>query len=102
MMEEIKVEEYEDQKLYVDARIRQQYVLYAETMDQLMVYEQKALPNSRTIRAVSENQFSNGQINYLEYVMLMQQSFMIESEYLELTRNLNKYSINLKYLTGNH
>ena len=66
-----------------------------------MVYEQKALPNSRTIRAVSENQFSNGQINYLEYVMLMQQSFMIESEYLELTRNLNEYSINLKYLTGN-
>ncbi len=76
--------------------------MYNQTLTQIGQYEQKALPNAALIRSVSEKQFSNGQINYLEYVMLTNQAINIESEYLELKRNINMYIIELHYLTANN
>jgi len=102
MMEEVKLSMFEAKKSEISALIGQKYVLYNETLSQLGQYEQKALPNARLIRSVSEKQFSNGQINYLEYVMLTNQAIGIESEYLELKRNLNVYIIDLHYLTTNY
>jgi len=102
MMEEVKLSMFEAKKSEISALIGQKYVLYNETLSQLGQYEQKALPNARLIRSVTEKQFSNGQINYLEYVMLTNQAIGIESEYLELKRNLNMYIIDLHYLTTNY
>nr|MBP6448676.1 TolC family protein [Saprospiraceae bacterium] len=101
MMEEVKANMYEAKKSEINAQIQEKYVLYNATMAQLEQYEKSALPNARLIRSVSEQQFSSGQINYLEYVMLTNQAINIESEYLELKRNLNAYIIELHYLTGN-
>ena len=101
MMEEVKANMYEAKKSEISAQIQEKYVLYNATMAQLEQYEKSALPNARLIRSVSEQQFSSGQINYLEYVMLTNQAINIESEYLELKRNLNAYIIELHYLTGN-
>jgi cobalt-zinc-cadmium resistance protein CzcA len=100
IMEDIKTHEYNAKKGELLTKIQQQYVLYNETLQQVRSYEQKALPNAKTIRSVSDTQFSNGQINYLEYVMLTQQAIQIESEYLELQRNLNLIIIDLHYLTN--
>ena len=100
IMEDIKTHEYNAKKGELLTKIQQQYVLYNETLQQVRSYEQKALPNAKTIRSVSDTQFSNGQINYLEYVMLTQQAIQIESEYLELKRNLNLIIIDLYYLTN--
>ena len=102
MMEEVKANMYEEKKSEISAQIRQKYILYTETLSQLGQYEQVALLNARLIRSVSEQQFSNGQINYLEYVMLTNQAITIESEYLGLKRNLNMYIIDLHYLTTNY
>ena len=101
MMEEVKANMYEAKKSEINVQIQEKYVLYNATMAQLEQYEKSALPNARLIRSVSEQQFSSGQINYLEYVMLTNQAINIESEYLELKRNLNAYIIELHYLTGN-
>jgi cobalt-zinc-cadmium resistance protein CzcA len=101
MMEEVKANMYAAKKSEINAQIQEKYVLYNATMIQLEQYEKSALPNARLIRSVSEQQFGSGQINYLEYVMLTNQAINIESEYLELKRNLNAYIIELHYLTGN-
>lgn len=100
IMEDIKTHEYNAKKGELLTKIQQQYVLYNETLQQVRSYEEKALPNAKTIRSVSDTQFSNGQINYLEYVMLTQQAIQIESEYLVLKRNLNLIIIDLYYLTN--
>ena len=102
MMEEVKANMYEAKKSEINAQIQEKYVLYNATMAQLEQYEKSALPNARLIRSVSEQQFSSGQINYLEYVMLTNQAINIESEYLEQKRNLNSHIINLYYLTSNN
>jgi heavy metal efflux system protein len=101
-LEEVKANMYEAKKSEINAQIQEKYVLYNATMAQLEQYEKSALPNARLIRSVSEEQFSSGQINYLEYVMLTNQAINIESEYLELKRNLNTHIIDLHYLTTNY
>lgn len=102
MMEEVKANLYEAKKSEINAQIQEKYVLYNATLAQLEQYEKSALPNARLIRSVSEQQFSSGQINYLEYVMLTNQAINIESEYIELKRNLNSHIIHLNYLTSNY
>ncbi|MBK8346141.1 MAG: TolC family protein [Saprospiraceae bacterium] len=102
MMEEVKADIYIAKKSEISAQIQEKYVLYNANIAQLEQYEKSALPNARLIRSVSEQQFNNGQINYLEYVMLTNQAIAIESEYLELKRNLNMYIIDLYYLTTNY
>jgi len=102
MMEGVKLGAYEYKKADLQAQISQKYILYKETLNQLVQYEQKALPNAVLIRTVSEKQFSNGQINYLEYVMLTNQAIGIENEFLEMKRQLNQYIIDLHYLTTNY
>ncbi len=101
-MEEFRRSVYESKKGEILAQIKRKYISYNETLVQIGQYEQKALPNAALIRSVSEKQFSNGQINYLEYVMLTNQAINIESEYLELKRNINMYIIDLHYLTANN
>lgn len=101
-LEEVKANIYEAKKSEISAQIQEKYVLYNACMTQMEQYEKSALPNARLIRSVSEKQFGIGQINYLEYVMLTNQAITIESEYLELKRNLNMYIIDLHYLTTNY
>lgn len=100
MLEAIKAQEYASKMTDLNIRIRQQYEMYTETQNQLNIYEKQSLPNARSIRAVSEKKFENGEINYLEYVMLTNQAIQIESDHLELIRNMNGYIINLHYLTN--
>jgi cobalt-zinc-cadmium resistance protein CzcA len=102
MLESVKAQEYASKVSDMYMRVRQQYEMYTETQNQLLIFEQQSLPNARTIRNVSEKKFGNGEINYLEYVMLTQQAISIESEYLEIKRNLNMHIINLHYLIQNN
>ncbi len=102
VMEDVKALAYASKKDEIISKITQKYLLYNEANLQLLQYENKALPNLRLIRTVSEKQFANGQINYLDFVMLTNQAIAIESEYLALKRNLNSYIIELHYLTTNY
>ncbi len=64
-------------------------------------YEQTGLKNARLIIATANNQFSNGDINYLDWVMLTNQAVTIENEYLDVVHNLNTVVIQLQYLNAN-
>lgn len=102
VMEQVKVQDYISKRIELESKIKQKYIIYNETVNQLTQYEQKALPNALLIRSVTEKQLENGQINYLEYVLLTNQAVNIETEYIELKRNLNAIIIDLHYLTTNY
>jgi len=61
-------------------------------------YEQTALKNAETISSTATKQFINGDINYLEWVMLVNQSISIKSEYLDVIKSLNGTINQLNYL----
>jgi cobalt-zinc-cadmium resistance protein CzcA len=60
--------------------------------------EEIAIPNSITIFETAQKQFLNGDINYLEWAMLVNQSVSIKSDYQDAVLKLNDSIINLIYL----
>jgi cobalt-zinc-cadmium resistance protein CzcA len=61
-------------------------------------YEQTALKNAETISSAATKQFINGDINYLEWVMLMNQAVTIRSQYIDVIKSLNETVSQLNYL----
>ena len=60
--------------------------------------EEVALPNGLIIFETAQKQFINGDINYLEWAMLVNQSISIKSDYQDAILRLNESTINLIYL----
>ncbi len=63
-------------------------------------YEQTGLPNAKLITETANKQFSNGGINYLEWVMLINQAIAIQTEYLNSVNSLNDGIIQLNYFNN--
>ena len=61
-------------------------------------YETTALKNAQLIFETANKQFVNGEINYLEWVMLTNQAINIQSNYLDAVKNLNETIIQINYL----
>jgi cobalt-zinc-cadmium resistance protein CzcA len=63
-------------------------------------YETKALKNVDIVTKAVNNKFINGDINYLEWVILINQNTEIQSNYIEAVRKGNETIINLMNLTS--
>jgi heavy metal efflux system protein len=61
-------------------------------------YENVALKNANKINEVALKQFNIGEINYLDYVQLVNQNMSLQLNYLEAVRLLNESTIQLNYL----
>ena len=61
-------------------------------------YETLALKNANTIINTAKRQLLNGEINYIEFVLLTNQAIAIQNEYINVVKNLNESIINLNYL----
>jgi heavy metal efflux system protein len=72
------------------------YKKYKTTVD---YFEKEALKNVDVILATANKKFINGDINYLEWVMLINQNTEIQSNYIEAVRQLNNSIINLNTFT---
>jgi heavy metal efflux system protein len=75
-------------------------VQYKKSLDAIVYYESKALKIAETIKLTANKQFASGEINYLEWVMLINQNTEIQSNYIEAIRKLNEAVINLNSLTN--
>jgi len=51
------------------------------------------------VTKAANDKFNNGDINYLEWVMLINQNTQIQSNYIEVVRKLNNSIIELNSLT---
>ncbi|MFV8326912.1 CusA/CzcA family heavy metal efflux RND transporter [Flavobacterium sp. ZS1P14] len=63
-------------------------------------YESQALKNVDLVTKAANDKFINGDINYLELVMLINQSTEIQSNYIEAIRKLNTTVIEINSLTN--
>jgi cobalt-zinc-cadmium resistance protein CzcA len=61
-------------------------------------YEKTGLPNASLILKTANLQFIGGQVNYLEYVLLINQATAIRSEYADAVNNLNQAIIQINSL----
>jgi cobalt-zinc-cadmium resistance protein CzcA len=64
------------------------------------LFETKTLSNAQLIIETANKQFANGEINYLEWVMLTNQAILIKNEYLNSVNNLNESVIQILYLSN--
>ena len=74
----------------------QEYQKNKTTID---YYEAKALKSVGLVTKAANDKFINGDINYLEWVMLINQNTEIQSNYIEAVRKLNNSIIELNSLT---
>ena len=74
-----------------------QYQNYLKTIN---YFEQTAIKNAELINTTANMQYVNGDINYLDWVVLINQSISIKSAYIDAIKALNDSIIELNYLTS--
>lgn len=78
-------------KLMVQHKANLEIVTYFETLNN---------KNSKTITDVANKQFINGEINYLDYVILINQAIAVQNSYIEAVKTLNETIISINYLNS--
>ena len=73
---------------------------YQTQLKTVKYFEDTALQNANTITKTANQQFSNGDINYLEWTMLINNATSIQSSYTDAVKELNQTIIQLNYLTS--
>ena len=73
---------------------------YQTQTETVNYFEQTALQNANTITKTANEQFANGDINYLEWTMLINNAISIQSNYTDAVNDLNQTIIQLNYLTS--
>lgn len=68
--------------------------------ESLEYYEKEGLKNAQTIIEASSSQFYNGEIDYLQWVIVLNQAITIKSEYLDALNAYNKAVITLQNLNN--
>lgn len=63
-------------------------------------FENVNLPNAEKISELAMNQLRAGEISYLEWMVLINQSIQIQNEYLNQLRLYNESVINNLYLNN--
>ncbi|MGN6265217.1 MAG: CusA/CzcA family heavy metal efflux RND transporter [Ginsengibacter sp.] len=63
-------------------------------------YESEGLNNAATAIAIADQQFAGGEINYLDWVILVNQAIDIRSQYLDAVKNMNDAINQINYLNS--
>ena len=98
--ESIAENDWQQSKKVIQQQFLNAQSLYEKSLERLNYYETTALPNASTITATANKQFYNGEINYLDWVMLIHQSISIQNDYINTVTQYNDAVIQLTYLTS--
>ena len=71
---------------------------YQTQLQTVKYFEDTALQNANIITKTANQQFTNGDINYLEWTMLINKAGSIQSNYIDAVKDLNQSIIQLNYL----
>lgn len=99
--ESIAENQHEIQLQILQTQYKQLLTNYKSNTAILQYYEDSGLKNAILIKQTANRQFSNGEINFLDFVMVINQAIDIQSNYLEAVRALNQNSIELNFITSN-
>ncbi len=97
--EQLAGNQYLQQKDLLRANFRSAIAQYQSCADNLHEYEEKLLPAIHQSEQTVTKQLFIGEINYLEWTMLTNQSINTRNNYLDLIRNYNEAVISLQYLS---
>ncbi|MBS4044295.1 MAG: CusA/CzcA family heavy metal efflux RND transporter [Chitinophagaceae bacterium] len=81
--------EYEAQQKQIDIQFKSNLATYQKQLKIVSYMETHSLNIANTITKTATKQFTSGDINYLEWIQLMNQSVTIQNDYLEAIKNLN-------------
>ena len=98
--ESISENEYQREKLVLQTQFQNAISQYQSDLEKLDYFEKTALPNAKIIIETANKQFYNGDINYLDWVLLTNQSIAIKSNYIDTVIHHNEIIIQLNYLTS--
>jgi cobalt-zinc-cadmium resistance protein CzcA len=76
------------------------FMNYQTQLQTVKYFEDTALQNAKTITKTANQQFANGDINYLEWTMLINNAVSIQSNYADAVKELNHSIIQLNFLTS--
>ena len=99
--ESIAENEYEIQLNFLQSRYKQLMSDYKSNTGITQYFEDSGLKNATLIKETANKQFSNGEINFLDFVMVIHQAIAIQNNYLDAVRALNESSIELNFITSN-
>ena len=101
---ETKTQIAENNLSYEKLKLKNQYQNllqeYQKNKATIAYYETKALKSVGIVTKAANDKFIGGDINYLEWVMLINQNTEIQSNYIEAVRKGNETIINLMNLTS--
>jgi cobalt-zinc-cadmium resistance protein CzcA len=100
LSEKIAENNYQIQKSSIETDYLSAISRFKTYKETLIYFEESSLPEAKKIRQSSYSQFINGEINYLEWVMLNNQVFMLQNNHLDLIRGLNETIIQINYLNN--
>ena len=97
---EIANNDVNNEKLKLKTNYQELLQEYKKQQITIEYYETKALKNVYLVTNAANKKFINGDINYLEWVMLINQITEIQSNYIEAVRKGNQTIINLMNITS--
>ncbi len=74
---------------------------YRTSLNLVQYYEKTGLKDADVIANTAQKQFSSGEINYLDWVMLMNQAIAIRSNHVDAVNMLCQSIISLNFITSN-
>ena len=88
------------EKQILQNQFKSSLIAYENNLKKMNYYEETALPNAEIIIKTANLQFYNGEINYLDWVVLQNQSIAIKNNYIDTLLAYNESIIQLNYLTS--
>jgi heavy metal efflux system protein len=98
--EQISLNNYQLGVITLNNQYSELFQTYKKYLQAVNYYESTALRNANIIANTANTQFSSGDINYLEWVLLMNQAITIRSEYIDALINLNTTTVQLNNLSN--
>lgn len=74
---------------------------YQSNLEIVTYYQTTGLKNADTILKTAQLQFVNGEINYLDFVMLVNQAINVQNNYVDAVWALNESIVKINYLNLN-
>ena len=98
ILENIADNEYQNIKKTINNKYKTLLFQHQNNLEKMAYFEKLAVPNATLIEKTADKQFINGNINYLEWTLLINQSITIKNNYIETVYTNNQTITELNYL----
>ena len=89
---------YELEKMQLQNQYQRLLSQHQSNVSAVNYFETTGLKNVKLIFETANKQFVNGEIDYLDWVMLTNQAINLQSNYMDAIKNLNETIIQINYL----